>query len=159
MNNKKTTQQKRCLFCGRFFCPKKQVGDRQISCLRPECQKKRCQAQQKNWRKTNPGYFKGRYEHTKEWRRANPGYQKRWRAKNTARRVDEIQTLVSDVSLITTIRLNTRANIDFGEIQTLVLSLIKSGCVFRTLVPTHSGILSPPIPVTRPHPFRRLVPT
>ena len=24
-------------------------------------------------------------------------------------------------------------------------------CVFRTLVPTYSGILSPAIPVTRPH--------
>ena len=127
MKNMKTSQQKRCLFCGRFFCPKKHVGNRQISCLRSECQKKRRQAQQKNWRNANPGYFKGRYEHTKEWRRANPGYQKRWRAENTARRADEIQTLASTVSPITTIRLNTRTNIDFGEIQTLVLSLTKSG--------------------------------
>lgn len=127
MKNVKTTQQKRCLFCGRYFCPKKHVGDRQISCLSPECQKKRRQAQQKKWREANPGYFKGRYESTQEWRRANPGYQKRWRAKNTAKLTNEIQTLVSNVSPINTIRLNTRENIDFGEIQTLVLSVMKSG--------------------------------
>jgi len=127
MKNIKTKRQKRCLFCGRYFCPKKHVGDRQISCLAPECQKKRRQAQQENWRKANPGYFKGRYEYTKEWRQANPGYQKSWRAKNTAKRTDEMQTLVSNVSTINTIRLNTRGNIDFGEIQTLVLSVMKSG--------------------------------
>ena len=127
MEHKHLDNQKRCLFCGRFFCPKKQVGKRQISCLRPECQKKRQKAQQVKWRKANPGYFQGRYAYLKEWRKANPGYQKRWRAKNTAKRAGEIQTLVSDVTPINTIRLNTRANVDLGEIQTLVLTLTKSG--------------------------------
>jgi len=119
--------QKRCLFCGRYFRPKKHVGDRQISCPRPECQKKRRKRQQSNWRKANPDYFKGRYEYLKEWRSANPGYQQLWRAKNTGKRSREIQTLVPNVTPINTIRLNTRANVDLGEIQTLVLTLTKSG--------------------------------
>jgi hypothetical protein len=58
---------------------------------------------------------------------ANPGYQKLWRAKNTDKRAREIQTLVPHVTPINTIRLNTRANVDLGEIQTLVLTLTKRG--------------------------------
>ncbi len=122
-----TNHQKRCSFCGRFFRPKNHVGDRQISCLRPECRKKRLAAQQAKWRVANPGYFKGRYEYLKEWRRANPLYQKRWRAKNAVKRLGEIQTLVSGVTPISTMRLNVRGNVRLGEIQTLVLTLVKSG--------------------------------
>jgi len=122
-----TKHQKRCEFCGRFFRPKNHVGDRQKSCLRPGCQKKRLKAQQMRWRSANPGYFKGRYEYLKGWRKANPGYQKLWRRKNTDKRAAEIQTLVSDITPISTMRLNMRRNVHLGEIQTLVLTLIKSG--------------------------------
>ena len=117
MENFNQHDPKRCVFCDKFFCPEKQVGNRQISCLRPGCQKKRKKRQEAKWCKANPGYFKGRYDYIKEWRKANPGYQKRWRAKNTDKRANEIQTLVSakspsksNVSSIKSIRLNLCSN-------------------------------------------------
>jgi hypothetical protein len=137
MENFNQFNQKRCAFCGKFFRPEKQVGNRQISCLRPECQKKRKKRQEARWREANPGYFKGRYDYIKEWRKANPGYQKRWRAKNTDKQANEIQTLVipkssskSSITSVKSIRLNlcsnTRTKSPIGEIQTLVMTLIKS---------------------------------
>lgn len=123
MEHKHTPDQKRCLFCGRFFRPDKHVGNRQKSCKRSGCQKKRCQIQQEKWRKANPDYFQGRYEYLREWRKANPGYQKRWRTQKAG----EIQTQLPPVSPIKSIRLNMRADFPDREIQTLVLTLVKSG--------------------------------
>ena len=116
-------QQKRCLCCGRYFRAENQVGKRQKSCKRDVCQKERRKIQQEKWRKANKDYFKGRYEYLKEWRKEHPEYQKQWRAKKGG----EIQTQLPPVKSITTIRLNTREEIELGEIQTLVLTLVKSG--------------------------------
>ena len=115
--------QKRCICCGRYFRPDNRVGDRQKSCKKTECQNKRRKIQQKKWRKANPEYFQGRYEYLKTWLRKNPGYLKARRAQ----RGDDIQTQIPPISPITSIRLNTRENIDFGDIQTLVLTLVQSG--------------------------------
>lgn len=123
MEHKTFTPQKRCFFCGRFFQENNQVGKRQISCKRNECQKKRRQIQQKRWRQANPDYFKGRYGYIKEWRKTHPDYQKSWRAQKRS----EIQTQMLPVSSIKSIRLNIRANAPLGEIQTLVLTLAQSG--------------------------------
>jgi hypothetical protein len=60
---------KRCKYCGRYFVPDKRVGNRQRSCTRSECKKKRKQEAQKKWLEKNPDYFKGRYkDYVKEWR-------------------------------------------------------------------------------------------
>ena len=118
-----TSQQPRCINCGQYFRPENRTGTRQKSCKHAECQRKRQQEQQEAWRKANPDYFKGRYGYVKKWRKAHPGYQKQWRAK----KADEIQTPIPPVTPITSIRLNTRAAVDFGEIQTLVMTLTKAG--------------------------------
>ena len=123
MESKHTIHQNRCLFCGLFFRPNNRVGSRQKSCKRPGCQKKRRRVQQEKWRKANPCYFEGRYEYLKEWRKAHPDYQKRWRTPKGS----EIQTQIPPVSPIKSIRLNMRANHPVREIQTLVLTLVKSG--------------------------------
>jgi len=120
---KKSQQQKKCLCCGRYFRPDNRVGDRQKYCKRGECQKRRRQVQQKKWHKANPDYFQGRYKYLKEWLKMNPGYLKGWRAKQS----NDIQTQIPPASPIISIRLNTRENIDFGDIQTLVLTLVQSG--------------------------------
>jgi hypothetical protein len=99
------------------------VGDRQQNCKRFECQKERTRRQQARWRKTNAGYFTGRYEYLKEWRKAHPDYQKSLRAEKAGK----IQTQIPPLSPIKTIRLNIRADQVVGEIQTLVLTLVKSG--------------------------------
>jgi hypothetical protein len=116
-------QQKRCMGCGRYFRVDNRVGNRQKNCKHIECQKKRRQRQQTNWRKANEDYFRGRYEYVKQWRLEHPEYQKQWRAKKAC----EIQTQIPPVKSITSIRLNTRMDLDFGEIQTLVLTLVKAG--------------------------------
>jgi len=123
MEQKCTSQQKRCVCCGRFFRPHNRVGNRQKNCKRAECQKERRRRQQEKWRKANVGYFTGRYEYLKEWRKANPDYQKDWRTQKAG----EIQTQIPPVSSIKSIRLNMRANHPVGEIQTLVLTLVQSG--------------------------------
>jgi len=123
MERQNQTNQKKCLFCGRFFCPDSRVGNRQKSCKRSGCVKKRKQVQQKKWRQANPDYFRDRYEYLREWRKSNSGYQKQWRA----RKGSEIQTQIPSVSPIRSIRLNMRADLCPSEIQTLVLTLIKSG--------------------------------
>jgi hypothetical protein len=121
--NQRKDSQKRCLSCGRYFRPNNRVGDRQKNCKRAQCQKKRQQRQEERWRKANVDYFKGRYEYVKQWRSEHPGPQKGLRAEKSG----EIQMQIPPVSSITSIRLNTRENLDFGEIQMLVLTLTKAG--------------------------------
>ncbi len=123
MEEKQRIQQKRCACCGRFFRANNRVGDRQKNCKRPECQKERRKRQQEKWRKANADYFTGRYEYLKEWRKANAEYQKDWRAQKAG----EIQAQMPPVKPIVSIRLSTRENLDLGEIQTLVLSVVHAG--------------------------------
>ena len=58
-----------CKYCGQFFKPDKRLGDRQKSCGKESCRKKRKKENQESWCKRNPAYFNGRYANTKEWRR------------------------------------------------------------------------------------------
>ena len=49
-----------CSICRRWFQPDVRVGARQHVCSAPECQKKRRQRKQAQWRRQNPDYFVGR---------------------------------------------------------------------------------------------------
>ncbi len=69
---------KRCRYCGKLFIPDSRVGPRQKACS-AQCQQDRKKDNNRTYRKSNPGYWKGRYQYLKEWRQRNPGYQKRWR--------------------------------------------------------------------------------
>ncbi|MGR3218555.1 MAG: hypothetical protein ACUZ8H_01890 [Candidatus Anammoxibacter sp.] len=115
--------QNRCMCCGLYFRPDNRVGDRQKSCKRDRCQKKRQKIQQKKWRAANKDYFKGRYEYVKQWRKAHPKYQKELREQ----KADKIQTQIPPVKSIVSVRLNIRTDLDLGEIQTLVLTLVNAG--------------------------------
>lgn len=59
---------KRCKYCGRYFSPDRRLGQRQKSCQRGKCKKKRKKEAQKSWCARNPEYFKGDYWRVKEWR-------------------------------------------------------------------------------------------
>ena len=122
METKPEQTQLRCVGCGRYFRPNKRVGARQ-KCCTEKCQRTYQRKKQAAWRSKNPDYFKGRYEYVKEWRKNNPGYQKEWRQKH----VREIQSPVEHLTPIKSIRLNMRSKCVVREIQTLVLTLIKSG--------------------------------
>ncbi len=70
---------KRCRFCGELFLPNPRLKARQVACSKPQCQKARKRANQEDWLKRHPGYFKRRYPNTKEWLQAHPGYQAQYR--------------------------------------------------------------------------------
>lgn len=54
---------------------------RQWACIRPGCQRKRQQENQRDWVTKNPDYYRGRYENTRLWLESHPGYLKNWRFK------------------------------------------------------------------------------
>jgi hypothetical protein len=53
------TRKRPCRNCLRWFYPDPQVGDRQRSCGKPECQAVRRQKTQASWRRRNPSYAAG----------------------------------------------------------------------------------------------------
>ena len=123
MRNKTNVQVKRCIYCGRFFKPDYRVKARQKNCQSPQCQTKRKKESQRRWVKTNPEYFKGRYENTKSWRRLHPDYQRQWRAKRR-----EIQDEIPSKTPIKTIRLVIPVKWLKGEIQDEIRLVRQCGC-------------------------------
>lgn len=117
---------KHCEFCGRFFRPDPRIGDAQRSCFREDCKKKRKRKSHKKWVKSNPGYYKGRYDNTKAWREANPGRQKEWRAKKRR----EIQDAILKKSSVKTIRLAVPVKVLQSEIQDEIRLVRQCGCGF-----------------------------
>ena len=71
---------KRCCFCGRWYVPDRRVGDRQRTCSRRVCRKRRKGRANRKWHKENPGYEKGMRDKRKVWREAHPGYWRRYRS-------------------------------------------------------------------------------
>jgi hypothetical protein len=126
MGAKSKCQQKRCVYCGRYFVPDRRVGDRQRCCKNKGCQCKRKKESQRRWVLANPGYFKGRYEYVKEWRKQNPDYQRRWRA----RRRGEIQDEIPLRKSVVTLRLVVPGDWFKGEIQDEIRFVRQCGCGF-----------------------------
>lgn len=50
-------RKKPCCICHRWFRPDPRVGARQRACGKPDCQSRRRQKKQKEWRARNPEYF------------------------------------------------------------------------------------------------------
>lgn len=118
-------QQKRCVYCGRYFKPDKRVGERQKACKDRECQAKRKKDGQRKWLETDPAYFGGRYDYVKQWRKNHPDYQRRWRAKRR-----EIQDEIPPAKPIRIIRLVIPAEWFKGEIQDEIRLKRQCGCGF-----------------------------
>lgn len=122
---KRCVQQRRCLYCGRYFKPDSRVGERQKCCKDKVCQARRKKESQRRWLEANHGYFKGRYEYVKQWRKEHPDYQRRWRAKRR-----EIQDEISPSKPILIIRLAIPAKLLKGEIQDEIRLVRQCGCGF-----------------------------
>jgi hypothetical protein len=118
MESGMVARQKQCEFCGRFFTVDNRVGDRQRSCVRPECKKKRKQISQAEWFKKNAGYFKGRYENTRQWLEAHPGYQRQRRKK-----IRDIQDESATISPMKSVRLLIPAKWFKSDIQDTMVTL------------------------------------
>jgi hypothetical protein len=81
-------KQKRCPYCLRLFIPDPRRKERQATCGRQECRRKRKRQSDKQWRSQHPDYFHGIYqqqeeaygtraEYKKQYRRQNPDYVRR----------------------------------------------------------------------------------
>lgn len=110
---------KKCKYCRQFFNPDKRVVERQKSCFKPECKKKRKQESHKTWKAKNPDCDKDRYANTKSWREQNPGYQKAWRKKRR-----EIQDEYHPSTSMKSIRCLIPVNLLKTEIQDEYLTIM-----------------------------------
>ena len=115
-------RQKRCYFCGRFYCPDVRARDRQKSCSRPGCRKRRKRQAQEEWVKANPDGFQGRYGNTQEWLKVHPGYLKGWRARRR-----DIQDKIRPETPVKSIRLVVPAFFR-GDIQDEIRLVRRCGC-------------------------------
>jgi hypothetical protein len=118
-------EQKRCIYCGRFFKPDRRVVKRQKSCKDKGCRSKLKKESQRRWLEANPGYFRGRYPNTKQWRESNPGYQRAWRAKRR-----KIQDEIPPKKPLITLRLVIPEKWLKGEIQDEIRLERQCGCGF-----------------------------
>jgi hypothetical protein len=75
----KKRRKRRCRFCRQLFDPSPRLGDRQVACSSRECQKARKKANQENWVRRQPEYFKGRYANTKIWLEQHSSYLAEYR--------------------------------------------------------------------------------
>lgn len=120
----KYKKQIHCKYCGRFFIPDPRCKNPK-SCSRKQCLKMRKKGSQQKWIKSNPDYFKGRYEdYLIEWRKRNPHYQKELRRKKK----DEIQDEIPPGKPIKTIRLVVPEKWVKDEIQDSILIANRCGC-------------------------------
>jgi hypothetical protein len=83
-----TLRKRPCRFCRRWFSPEPQQRGRQYACSEAECQAKRQAANQADWLKEHPGYFRGRAEEHRAYRGEHPDADRR-RREDPARREDE----------------------------------------------------------------------
>ncbi len=121
MESKQRCIRKRCVYCGRYFRADYRLGERQKSCGRDECRKKRKDESHRRWVEANSGYFKSRYPNTKEWRSKNPDYQKRWRAKRR-----EIQDSIYCTNIVITLHLGIWGN--HKKVRYKIRSSMQSEC-------------------------------
>lgn len=74
------SSKKRCSYCRSWFRPDPRVGDRQKSCPRKSCRKKRHDGAHAAWLKDNPDAYQGRYCNVRAWLDRHPGYLHGYRA-------------------------------------------------------------------------------
>ncbi len=71
-------RKKKCKYCRKLFPLNKKTQKNQEACSTEVCQRLRKKKNNKTFKKSNPDYWKGRYEYIKEYRKRNPDYQKEW---------------------------------------------------------------------------------
>ena len=81
---------RRCCQCRRLFVPNPRVGDRQVTCGDPRCQRERHAERCRQWHKHNPGASSEHYRDAVEpFRGRQPSYQRRWRLGRSLREIRE----------------------------------------------------------------------
>lgn len=74
--------EKRCLYCKEIFTPHPRKGNKQETCGKPECRKKRKRETDRKWRKANPQWSQERRGKVRAWAKQHPDYWKQYRDDN-----------------------------------------------------------------------------
>lgn len=86
---------RRCWKCKRRFIPNPRLGDRQVTCGRPDCQRQRHADRCRQWHERNREVSIEHYaEVVKPFRHRQPSYQRRWRL---ARKLREIRETIAEL--------------------------------------------------------------
>lgn len=102
---------RRCWKCKRLFVSNPRLGDRQVTCGRPECQRRRHADRCQQWHKRNRELSSNHYREVVEpFRAEQPSYQRRWRL---ARRLREIRETIAELIDVLTAQLG--AVVDRGR--------------------------------------------
>ena len=113
-----------CKYCGKLFTPDPRVGDRQKCCGSPACKAERKKEADRNWRKKNPEYFKGRYEsYLKPWLEKHPGYLKAYRRRQKLQAQNDIQDKMLLLKIQRVKHGNTRKKNDIQDELTPIFSM------------------------------------
>ena len=72
----------RCPFCRRLFVSDLRVKERQKTCGRPSCRRKRKRQSNRQWRARHPDYFQGVYPQQKQAYGTRAEYKRQYRKKN-----------------------------------------------------------------------------
>jgi hypothetical protein len=118
-------EQKRCVYCGRYYKPDPRTRKTQKSCPEAACRAKRKRQSQRKWTEANPDYFQGRYEKVKQWRERHPDYQRLWR-----KRVREIQDKIPPPEPVRRMVFVIPEKMLQSEIQDEIRLVRQSGCGF-----------------------------
>lgn len=78
----KRRRQRHCLNCGCLFLPDPRSRGRQRHCSAEDCQRKRRNADIRNWYRRNPDCLEYQRQLTRQWFKAHPHYSRRRRADN-----------------------------------------------------------------------------
>jgi hypothetical protein len=119
----------RCCQCSHPFVPNPRVGDRQVTCGRPKCQRAQHADACRRWRGRNRDVSAKHYEEVViAFRERHPGYQRRWRLLGTVGEIrDEIWRVVSSLlgRLRTVAERGHTLKLEAGSEQTHVRSMIE----------------------------------
>ena len=72
-------KQSRCPFCRCLFIPNPRIKDRQKTCGRLACRRKRKRRMDERWRRQHPDYFRGMYPQQKQSYGSRAEYRRRYR--------------------------------------------------------------------------------
>ena len=75
-------KKKRCAFCRRLFVPDPRLKERQTTCGRQECRRRRKRQSNEHWRSLHSDYFRGMYPQQKEVYGTRAEYKKQYRNEN-----------------------------------------------------------------------------
>ncbi len=90
----------RCSECSAEFVPDPRVGDRQVTCGAPECQRARHAKRCRQWHRANKETTASHYgDVVVRFRRRQPDYQRRWRWCRRLREIREKTALLGGAML------------------------------------------------------------